>query len=63
MLRKVPVVEREAWLWAIALVAVNPLAVLYHRKLWNPSLFPLLTVCFLWCWWHRQRVWRPYCGV
>ena len=51
----VPRGEREIWLWAAALVAVNPLAVLFHRKIWPPSVFPLLIVLFLWCWWYRQR--------
>lgn len=53
----VPPEEREPWLWAVALVAVNPIAVLYHRKIWNPSLFPLLTLLFLLGWWHRERRW------
>jgi 4-amino-4-deoxy-L-arabinose transferase-like glycosyltransferase len=47
--------EREAWLWAAALVAVNPLAVLFHRKLWPPCVLPLLTLAALWGWWHRGR--------
>jgi hypothetical protein len=47
--------EREAWLWAAALVSVNPLAVLFHRKLWPPCLLPLWTVAMLYGWWHRDR--------
>jgi hypothetical protein len=47
--------EREAWLWAAALVAVNPLAVLFHRKLWPPCVMPLLTLALLWGWWYRGR--------
>jgi hypothetical protein len=47
--------EREAWLWAAALVAVNPLAVLFHRKIWPPCLLPLLTLAMLYGWWYRQR--------
>ncbi len=53
--RHVPAGEREAWLWAAALVAVNPLAVLFHRKLWPPCVLPLLTLVMLWGWWYRQR--------
>jgi hypothetical protein len=55
--RCVPAPEREAWLWAAALVAVNPLAVLFHRKLWPPCVLPLLTLAMLWAWWHRGRRW------
>ncbi len=51
----VPRAEREAWLWAAALVAVNPLAVLFHRKIWPPCVLPLLTLAMLYGWWYRQR--------
>jgi hypothetical protein len=54
-LRHVARQEREAWLWAAALVAVNPFAVLFHRKIWPPCLLPLLTVAMLYGWWHRRR--------
>ncbi|HEY7329650.1 MAG TPA: hypothetical protein VH592_18570 [Gemmataceae bacterium] len=51
----VPRGEREAWLWAAALVAVNPLAVLFHRKIWPPCVLPMLTLAMLYGWWNRQR--------
>ncbi len=51
----VPRGEREAWLWAAALVAVNPLAVLFHRKIWPPCVLPILTLAMLYGWWYRQR--------
>jgi hypothetical protein len=53
--RVVPAGEREVWLWAAALVAVNPLAVLFHRKLWPPCVLPLLTLAMLWGWFRRER--------
>ena len=53
--RCVPPGEREAWLWAAALAAVNPITVLLHRKIWNPSVLPLFTVLILWAWWRRER--------
>jgi hypothetical protein len=49
--------EREPWLWAAALVAVNPLAVLLQRKIWNPSITPCFSVLMLMGWWRRDR--RP----
>jgi hypothetical protein len=52
----VPKAEREAWLWAAALVAVNPLAVLFHRKIWPPCVLPLLTLAMLYGWWYRRRM-------
>lgn len=53
--RVVPAGEREPWWWATALVAVNPLAVVFHRKIWPPSVMPAVTVVILASWWYRQR--------
>lgn len=47
--------EREAWHWGVALMALNPLAVLLHRKIWPPELFPLLMLAVLGGWMRRQR--------
>jgi hypothetical protein len=56
-LRVVAPGEREPWLWAAALGALNPLAVLFQRKIWPPSVFPLLTMLMLVGWWRRERRW------
>src|SRR6185369_7166542 len=53
--RIVPAAEREPWWWAVSLVAVNPLAVLFHRKIWPPSVLPPVTVALLTAWWYRDR--------
>jgi hypothetical protein len=53
--RHVPRGEREPWLWAAALIAVNPLVVLFHRKIWPPCVLPLLTLAMLYGWWYRRR--------
>lgn len=47
--------ERAIWLWATALVAVNPFAVLYQRKIWAQSILPLFSLVFLLLWWKRTR--------
>ena len=47
--------ERERWLWALALVAVSPLAVLLERKIWAPSVFPAFALAFWAGWWRRDR--------
>ena len=52
--------EREPWLWAAALVSVNPLAVLFHRKIWPPSVLPILTLLMLTGWWRRDRRWGAF---
>jgi hypothetical protein len=52
--------ERDAWLWAVALVAVNPLAVLVERKIWAQSVLPLPVLLFWIGWWRRERWGRTF---
>jgi len=47
--------EREAWYWGVALMALSPFAVLLHRRIWQPSLFPLMTLALLVAWMTRDR--------
>lgn len=56
----VPIGEREPWLWAVALVCFNPLAVLFQRKIWPPSILPLLLVLMLMAWWCREKRWGGF---
>lgn len=58
--RVVPHEEREPWLWAIALAALNPLAILYQRKIWPPSVLPLFSILLLACWCRRERAWGAF---
>ena len=51
----VPRRQREPWLWALALWAVNPLAVIYERKIWPPSVLPIFIVAMLFGWWYRRH--------
>ena len=46
--------RRRAWLWAAALWAANPNALILERKIWHPSLFPLPMVLFLLAWRGRK---------
>lgn len=48
-------VEREPWLWATALVAVNPFAIHFSRCIWQMNIFPPIIVGMLWAWWYRGR--------
>ena len=52
--------EREPWLWAVGLVAVNPVGVIFTRKIWTLSLFPILTLGMLAGWWKRDRWWGAF---
>ena len=51
----VPAAARRAWYWAAALWAVNPLAIIFERKIWQPSLLPAFVVAFAAAWWYRAR--------
>jgi hypothetical protein len=53
--------EREPWLWALALWAVNPLAVIYERKIWPPSVLPIFVVGMLVGWWYRRHWLGSFC--
>ena len=55
--RCVPAGEREPWAWAVAVAAVNPIAVLYHRKIWPPCVTPLLCLAGLVGYFYRDRRW------
>jgi hypothetical protein len=56
----VPAKEREWWFWAIALVCVNPIMVLFQRKVWPPCTLPVGLVSLLVCWWRRDRRWGAF---
>ncbi len=45
----------RAWMWAAALAAINPVAVLFQRKIWPPSTLPLFSMIVLIGWWWRER--------
>jgi hypothetical protein len=55
-----PKPEREPWLWSAALLCVNPLAVLFHRKIWPPCVLPVFVSAMLMGWWKRQRWWGAF---
>jgi 4-amino-4-deoxy-L-arabinose transferase-like glycosyltransferase len=50
----IPKDRREPWLWAAALWAVNPVEVIYERKIWPPSVLPLASVAFIAAWYFRR---------
>jgi len=47
--------RRETWLWAAALWAVNPLAIVLERKIWAQSVLPIFTVALVAAWLQRRR--------
>ena len=53
--------EHEPWLWATALAAVNPFAILFQRKIWQPSILPVFLVLMVMCWEKRERAGPAFC--
>src|SRR4029077_1330927 len=51
----VPRKDSEVWWLGLALLAVNPIAVLFHRKIWPPAGLPAVCVILLTAWWLRSR--------
>ncbi len=52
--QKASALERERWLWALSLVAVNPLWVWMSRKIWAQSILPLFSALFILAWMNRR---------
>lgn len=49
--------NRESWLWALALVCVNPVEVVLERKIWAQSITPIFIVLCWIAWWKRDKWW------
>jgi hypothetical protein len=52
--------EREFWLWALALVAVNPTAIQLERKIWAQSVLPVFSMLLLLGFWNRKTRWGAF---
>ncbi len=59
-LRRVEEGEREAWLWGVALAAVNPTCLVLHRKIWAQSALAPFSVLMLAGWWARRARWGAF---
>lgn len=46
---------RRAWYWAFAFICVNPLHMIWERKIWQPSLLPVFFMVVLLAWWRRKH--------
>ncbi|MGA7934490.1 MAG: hypothetical protein WCA35_13160 [Kovacikia sp.] len=52
--------ERKPWLWGLAIASVNPLAVVFSRKIWIPDLLaPFCFLVFLGHWF-REKLWGGF---
>jgi hypothetical protein len=48
--------DRLAWLWAFSLAMVNPLSILYQRKLWPEPFLPFFSMLVLMGWYKRDKI-------
>jgi len=55
-LAAIPPGRREPWLWAAALWAVNPIAIIFERKIWPVSVLPLASIAFIAAWYCRRTL-------
>lgn len=55
-----PPEKREPWYWVFALAMVNPIAILYQRKLWPEPFLPFFTMLLLMGWWFREKRWGAF---
>jgi hypothetical protein len=52
--------EREPWLWATALMALSPTAIVLSRKIWAQSLLPFFSALAFMAWWARRERWAAF---
>ncbi len=60
ILKAVPKHEQMVWLWGMAIVSVNPLAILFSRAIWAQDLLPLFCGFALFGHWYRQKAWGGF---
>lgn len=53
--RQVPADRKAVWYWAAALWAANPMAIIFERKIWPPSVLLLPMICLIALWWNRRH--------
>lgn len=57
---KIPLQQREPWLWGLILVSVSSLPILFSRKIWSPDLLPAFSLLVLIGHWCRQHRWGSF---
>lgn len=56
--------QRKTWFWSAAIAAVNPLAIVLHRKIWPQSVVPIFSILLILCWFKRSnRVGAFFWGI
>ncbi|NEO84329.1 MAG: hypothetical protein F6J87_08750 [Spirulina sp. SIO3F2] len=60
ILWQVPKQEQTPWLWGMAIMAVNPFAVLFSRRIWTPDILSPFVFVTLVGHWFRHRFWGAF---
>lgn len=55
--------DQQLWLGGVLLAAVNPMEIVFQRKLWAQSILPIFALLMLWLWIDRKRSWRHAAGL
>lgn len=56
----VPPESREVWIWAAIFMSLNPMAILFSRKLWAQCVLTPFNIGFIAAWWMRDRKWGAF---
>ncbi|NER22783.1 MAG: hypothetical protein F6J96_19215 [Symploca sp. SIO1C2] len=52
--------ERHTWLWGLAIMSVNPLAILLSRRIWQPDILAPFCFLVLLGHWFRRKFWGSF---
>lgn len=52
--------EQQQWYWALALLAANPLYILFSRKIWAQDVLPIFCLLFIVGHFYRQKKWGAF---
>ncbi len=52
--------EQSQWFWAIALLAANPLYILFSRKIWAQDVLPIFCLLFIVGHFYREKRWGAF---
>lgn len=52
--------QKEPWLWALILVSVSPLPILFSRKIWAQDVLPVFSLLVLIGHWCRRSAWGSF---
>jgi len=53
--RSLSSIDRAAWLWGVGLSSVNPVLLLFTRKIWAQSLLPIFSMAIFVLWIEKKR--------